>query len=140
MVLTKWRPTPKPINQAWDELFDNFFYRWPKETKPPIEAYSVYNEDNTALAGIRIQMALAGFSEEDVKVWFDEEEGKLHISGSNKDKEDILDRFKCEFDHTIVYSSELDVQNSKVTLVNGMLDVFVPLIEKKQKKVFLFGK
>lgn len=144
MVLSKWKPTSissvHDINKTWDDLFDSFFYRFPKETKPPIEAHSVYNDENTELIGVRVQMALAGFSKDDVKVWFDDVEGKLHISGNNLEKENILDRFKSDFDNTLVYSSALNVEEAEVNLKDGMLDVFIPLAEKKQKKVFLFGE
>lgn len=128
------------LNKEWDELFDSLFYRWPKEAKPPIGAYSVYNENQTELIGVRIQMALAGFSKDDVKVWFDDEEGMLHISGTNMKKEKVLNRFRCEFDHSVPYASSLDVKHAQVELEDGMLDIYIPLIEKKAKKVFLFGQ
>lgn len=143
MVLTKWHSgspfSSKTINKVWDEVFDDFFYRWPKEAKPPMQADSVYNEDKTALVGFRIQVALAGFSEKDIKVFYDDSEGKLHIKGSNSSREEILDKFKCDFDHTVIFSNEVDVSSAKVDLKDGLLNIFLPLVQKQEKKVYLFG-
>ena len=121
------------------DLVDSLFYGFPNNNaKPPIEKFPVFGDDNV-LKGFKIQMAVAGFSEENIKVWFDEEAKVVVVEGSNEDL-DIASKFKSSFKREFRCSNKIDLSNIEVSLKNGLLEIYFPVIEPKKKKTFLFGK
>jgi HSP20 family molecular chaperone IbpA len=83
-------------------------------------------------------MALAGFTENDVKVWHDGH--VLNINGSNRNNQEIADKFTCEFSHSIAISKNLELSKAEVSLINGILSIKIPINKDKTKKNFLFGR
>lgn len=135
MVLSNWHSGPHFSPKNLEELFESLFYRYPDDTKPPIENFPIYKDNS--LKGYKIQMALAGFKEEDLKVWFDER--TIVIEGSNLET-DIADKFKCDFKREFNCSNKLDLSAAKVSFENGLLDIYLPIIEPEKKKTYLFGQ
>ena len=126
------------LNYPLTTLLNEFFYSYPETNKPPVERYPIYDESNTEVVGWVIQMALAGFSKEDIEVSYDDK--LLYISGDNTKNDLIAEKFKCNFAHKYSLSNNIDVQNTKINFENGMLFIEVPVREKKQIKKLLFGK
>jgi HSP20 family molecular chaperone IbpA len=119
------------------DMFDQFFFNWPTEVKPPLDSFPIVNKENS-LDGYEIQMALAGFTENDVKVY--SEDRVLHIEGNNTETKGLSDRFVCKFHHKIPCSSKLDLEATKVSLENGVLSIRIPRLEKAKDRVYLFNK
>lgn len=125
-----------------DSLFEELFCNWPIKTiKPPIDHCPILDPEaksENKLKGWNIQMALAGFTEEDVEVWH---EGQtLHIKGSNQDR-NVSEKFICTFYHKIPVGKGLDLTKTEVNLDNGLLDIQIPLSKKKEnKRNILFGR
>jgi len=125
------------INRA----FESFFHSWPTEPKPPIEGFPIVDpnsSDTESVRGWEIQMAVAGFGEENVEVW---SEGKvLHIKGSNKEN-DVAPRFSCSFYHKIPCSKYLDIDRAEAKLVNGILSIKIPVEEERvEQRRYLLKK
>ena len=121
-----------------DQLFDSFFYTWPKQAKPPIERFINTDKDGE-VTSFEIQMALAGYKEEDVFV--EAESGYLKIKADNTKRENVSERFKSNISYSIPYSNKLDVEATKITLEDGLLSISIPIKEDvKPKKRLLFGK
>lgn len=120
-------------------LLNELFYSWPTETKPPIVWEAVVKDD--VFEGVKIQMALAGFREEDLRVEGDNIEKKIYISGDNTGREDIIGKFKSKFKHTIVCSHELSLadENVEVGFKDGMLNIFLPAAAKNTSRTLLLG-
>jgi HSP20 family molecular chaperone IbpA len=119
-----------------DYLFNSFFYTWPQQEKPPISREII--QDSDKVKGVRLQLALAGFAESDLQVW--PESNTLKIIGNNTHNKEINDKFKCCFEKTLPVSKELDVSKASVKFMNGILEIFIPVAEKEEKKrIFLFG-
>lgn len=123
-----------------NNLFNSFFFSWPTDPKPPIESFPIVDPDEERIEdrvkGWEIQMAVAGFSEEDIEVWH---EGKvLHIKGSNKEN-GVAPRFSCSFYHKIPCSKHLAVEKTEVDLKNGILKIQIPMEESTtEQKKYLF--
>lgn len=117
-------------------LFDDLFFNFPTAPKPPMDVYPIY-EDDDSISGWGITMALAGFSDKNIKV---EAEGQiLHIKGDNSST-NIPRKFLCNFDHKLQVSRELDLSKTKVSLDNGLLQIRIPIAEEKLiKRKLLFG-
>lgn len=124
-----------------DPFFKTFFLTFPnKEARPPSDYYVVYGDKENVL-GCRILYALAGFKQEDIKVY--SEKGKLYIEADNnkEDRETTGTKFVCKFKHFFNLSDIADPDNIKVSFENGLLSVFVPIKEAEQKlRILHFGK
>jgi HSP20 family molecular chaperone IbpA len=121
-------------------LFDSLFFSFPeRQTKPPIDNYPIERKDDTGLLdGWMIQMALAGFTDKDVKVWTTGQ--TLFIQGDNSENSSLSDRFCSTFSHQIKLSDKLDPTKAEVTLENGILSIKIPLTDKPPANVTtLFG-
>lgn len=118
-----------------DSLFDSLFYNFPKEIKPPVTTEIRY--DGRVPKNVLIQVALAGFSEEDINIWC--EDNNLCISGDNTKKEGILDKFKTQFEWHWPVSKKLSIENTKIDFTNGLLTIDIPVIVPEKKKIFLKG-
>lgn len=121
---------------SFDQVFDSLFYSWPKQIKPPIERFPVYDSDGN-ITRVEIQMALAGFKKGDVKVYA--ESGLLHIEGDNTKNKEVAERFRSNFSHQFSYSKKLDVDKAEVSLDNGVLMIKIPVQEEVKNKKLLFG-
>lgn len=127
-----------------DPLFNSCFFGTQKETKPPSENYPVYDENNQFM-GWKIVYALAGFRQEDLEVWA--EDKALYVSGNNSKEgaplwdEKGLSKFSCNFKHRYALTDKLDIGNTKTSLENGLLQIFIPVKEEaKPKRITLLGK
>jgi HSP20 family protein len=119
-----------------DYLFNSLFYTWPQQEKPPISREMVY--DKEVLTGVRLQLALAGYSKDDIKVKLSS--GTLKIIGDNLRNSEINEKFRSSFEKTITISKDLDLNKASVKFENGILEVFVPVAEREEKWIFLLGK
>jgi len=121
-------------------LFDTFFLKWPEAAKPPMDNFPILDSDASngeQLKGWEIQLALAGFTEKDVRVWY---EGQtLHIGGDNSSNENIGSKFSCSFHHTLAISKDLDLKESEVSLKEGILSIKIPINSSIRKENHLFG-
>jgi len=123
---------PNDLSSFIDELF----YRVPTETKPPMGFSRVYDDDGIVI-GSEIQMALAGFQEDDIDVKVDED--YIYLRGDNTKRDNVHTRFLCSFSHKIPYNKKLDVKNTKVSLENGILTLRFLFVKQEDKKLHLFG-
>jgi len=114
-----------------DSILNEVFYAWPTETKPPI-SYS-YDESTKSM---KILMALAGFSEEDVSVSF---EGSTLIVSGETDS-DKAGKFAMRFERSFSLHKGFDLSDSKVKLKNGLLEIAIPFKPVTSKCNLLFGK
>ena len=136
------------IDSLFNQIFHSYFYKWPTETKPPMEVFPIvdYGDEDPEkfrdrevadIKGLEIQMALAGFTKDDVDVFVDDD--YLTIKGDNSKKDNIANRFKCNFNHKIPYSKQLDVKKTTVSLENGILSIQIPTKAPEETKFRLFG-
>jgi len=137
--LINYRPF-SPVIPNLDLLFDEFFGSWPIDRKPPIDKFPIMDPDNMqdSLKGWNVQLALAGFNEDDLKVWFTND--TLHIEGDNTYRDTISEKFKSKFHHEIKVYKTLDLDNTEVLFENGILDIKIPIKEIIENKKLLFGK
>lgn len=140
MVFSREFPQSSIVVRDWTDIIDQFFFGWPKETKPPMANDVILDKDGN-VEGVRVQLALAGFNEDEIKVHVDNYDRRIYVSGDNTARENILAKFKSKFEYSIPCSGKLALTSEavKVTFINGMLNIEIPVIEKKQK-VLLFGK
>lgn len=116
----------------------DFFFTWPESPKPPIdEQFIVDQNDKRKLKQWQVQYALAGFTDQDVKVWC--EENELFVQGDNTHVSNVLDKFKCKFTHNYKVSKHMDLDNVSVSLSCGILFITIPVKEVKKKRKMLFG-
>lgn len=120
-----------------DRMLESMFYSYPSDIKPPTAIELVDNKDLGKL--IRIQMALAGFSKADVKVWH--KGGTLFISGDNKGNKavKVCDRFTMTFERKFTLSNDADLASADVKLENGLLTIDIPFASVREEKTLLFG-
>jgi len=132
------------INQLFDRLqrntigMDNYFDRifsYEAQSYPPYNLFQV-NEDES-----RLEMALAGFSNDEVKVYT--ERGNLVVEGSKEDVEgrEYVHRGLAQRSFTRSWSISEDTEVSDVTFENGLLVVVLTRIvpEERKKRFFLGG-
>jgi HSP20 family molecular chaperone IbpA len=118
-----------------DQLINYLFYSFPTDTKPPLTVEEYRWDDNGD--GVLISMALAGFKEEDLSVYV--EDDILHISGDNTARE-IPEKFKAKFNHAFPVKKNLDLTKAEVKLESGILSVTIPLISPDKSRSYLFGE
>jgi HSP20 family molecular chaperone IbpA len=121
-----------------DKAFSGCYDYYTPDSNPSVDIHPLYGKDNKTAKGIVIQMALAGFSDDDIKVWHDDK--LLYIKGDRKSSRGLLDKFVDKFSYEHRIADNLDMKNSSVNLENGMLFIEIPFKEKKDFKRFLFGK
>ena len=116
---------------GWDTVFDDLVHR----TNSNFPPYNIISTDG----GTEIELALAGYSKEDISVTF--QDRILTISSSGVDKEDDVKYnykgvAKRAFTTKFSLGQHFEVQD--VTMNNGMLHVLVKEIlpEEKQLKTF----
>lgn len=119
-----------------NSLFEQFFYNFPTEGKPPISQFYKY-DDRENVIGLYLQFALAGMSEKDIKVWFDG--NKLYIDGDNMSSEKICDRFRNKFHRKLVVGDKLDLESADVVMENGLLTIYLPILLPEKNCKYLMG-
>ena len=98
-----------------------------------------YHYEGEKIIGVEIQMALAGFKEDYLKVYF--EGSNLIIAGDNlEDTSVISDKFRCKFEKALALTKYYDLKKTKITFENGLLAIFIPVAETTNDKVYLLGK
>ena len=133
------------INQLMDRLqrntigMDNYFDRifsYEAQSYPPYNLVQV-NEDES-----RLELALAGFSNDEVKVYT--ERGSLVVEGNRKTDEErtYVHRGLAQRSFTRKWDISEDTEVSKVTFENGLLVVTLSRVipESRKKRFFLGGE
>jgi HSP20 family molecular chaperone IbpA len=95
-------------------------------------------DKNGLLVSVLIQYALAGYKEEDVKVYY--ENSVLFVKGDNTYREanEVSSKFRSDFLHQIPVSKALDLTAAEVTFENGLLSISIPVSRNKQDRIVLF--
>jgi len=142
MTLAKYNSTN--INQLMERLqrntigMDTYFDRifsYEAQNYPPYNLVQVSEDES------RLELALAGFTNDEVKVYT--ERGNLVVEGS-KDKTDgreYIHRGLAQRSFTRSWTISEDTEVTDVTFENGLLSVTLSRIipESRQKKFFLGG-
>ena len=142
MTLTKYNSAN--INQLMERLqrntigMDNYFDRifsYEAQSYPPYNLVQVSEDES------RLELALAGFTNDEVKVYT--ERGNLVVEGSKEkvDGREYLHRGLAQRPFTRSWTISEDTEVSDVTFENGLLVVTLSRIipESRQKKFFLGG-
>lgn len=126
------------LQSSLNNLFDMFFYSFPhQEHKPPITMRGLKTKDGTSYSGVEIQFAVAGFKEEDLKVW---NEGQvLNVEGNNLRRENVCEKFQCPFSRKIALQENLDIEKAEVSLADGILAISIPLKNSEESRRYLLG-
>lgn len=126
------------------ELLDRFFYNWPKnDPKPPAAWRPILEEDqeegkNPTYAGLEIQLAVAGFKEDDLQVY---QQGRdLIVEGDNSHRAEVDQKWKSTFKKKISLQEKLDIDAAEVNLFDGILSIKIPLRQAHKEKRYLLGK
>ena len=133
------------INQLMERLqrntigMDNYFDRifsYEAQSYPPYNLVQV-NEDES-----RLELALAGFSKDEVKVYT--ERGSLVVEGNRKNDDDrtYVHRGLAQRSFTRKWNISDDTEVSSVTFENGLLVVVLSRVvpESRKKRFFLGGE
>ena len=123
------------VRDAWEE-FDQLFsaFATDAQTFPPYNVYALKD------GSMKIEVALAGYSQEDVTIRAND--GKIIIeSAEGKTKEEDAD-CQCarhgirssKFKIAIPVASKFDLSKTKATMKNGMLIILAPLAEERKPK------
>ena len=117
-----------------DDYFDRVF-SYEAQSYPPYNLVQVSEDES------RLELALAGFSQDEVKVYT--ERGNLVVEGSKEkvDGREYLHRGLAQRSFTRSWSISEDTEVSDVTFENGLLVVTLSRIipESRQKRFFLGG-
>ena len=118
-----------------DNLFDSLFFNFPKETgKPPSDIIAFKDEKNK----FHIQLAVAGYSENEIKV---ECEGRvLKVCGDNSKNDKISPKFKSKFQKVWTVQETIDLESTEVSFKDGLLDITLCEKQTKSSSKLLFGK
>mgnify|MGYP003112234670 FL=1 len=133
------------INQLMERLqrntigMDNYFDRifsYEAQSYPPYNLVQVSEDES------RLELALAGFSNDEVKVYT--ERGSLVVEGNRKANEErtYVHRGLAQRSFTRKWDISEDTEVSKVTFENGLLVVVLSRVipESRKKRFFLGGE
>ena len=112
---------------AFDKIFEQFFHNPQPLIRRSTEGYPVTDLYHDESGGQVIEMALAGFDEEDLCIEI--QDNKITISARSEKPPDLHQRriAKRSFSKTFVdYRNTLDLQRAKATFINGLLSVKIP--------------
>jgi len=137
MFLETFVPS-RPASSSYLNLMDFLFYHWPKEDPKPPAAWRPKKNSQGEVVGAEIQLALAGFKEEDLSVYASGRQ--LVVEGSNMDREDVNLKWRAEFSKKFSLQERLDIKNAEVEFYDGLLSISIPLEESAKKAIPLFGK
>ena len=142
MTLAKYNSAN--INQLMERLqrntigMDNYFDRifsYEAQSYPPYNLVQVSEDES------RLELALAGFTNDEVKVYT--ERGNLVVEGSKEktDGREYIHRGLAQRSFTRSWSVSEDTEVTDVTFENGLLSVTLSRIipESRQKRFFLGG-
>ena len=142
MTLAKYNSAN--INQLMERLqrntigMDNYFDRifsYEAQSYPPYNLVQISEDES------RLELALAGFTNDEVKVYT--ERGNLVVEGSKEktDGREYIHRGLAQRSFTRSWTISEDTEVSDVTFENGLLTVTLSRIipESRQKKFFLGG-
>ena len=142
MTLAKYNSAN--INQLMERLqrntigMDNYFDRifsYEAQSYPPYNLVQISEDES------RLELALAGFTNDEVKVYT--ERGNLVVEGSKEktDGREYIHRGLAQRSFTRSWTVSEDTEVSDVTFENGLLTVTLSRIipESRQKKFFLGG-
>ena len=117
-----------------DDYFDRVF-SYEAQNYPPYNVVQVSEDES------RLELALAGFTNDEVKVYT--ERGNLVVEGSKEktDGREYIHRGLAQRSFTRSWTISEDTEVSDVTFENGLLSVTLSRIipESRQKKYFLGG-
>ena len=114
--------------------FDDFFYSMPEKGLAPPSDIQYLVEGNSKV-GIKIQMALAGFTKDNISVTGNDR--TLTIRGDNLDNKDISSKFSQSFVRKWNLKDNLDISKMEGSLENGLLTVTIPFKETLTNKYTL---
>ena len=133
------------INQLMERLqrntigMDNYFDRifsYEAQSYPPYNLVQVSEDES------RLELALAGFSKDEVKVYT--ERGSLVVEGNRKTDEErtYVHRGLAQRSFTRKWDISEDTEVSKVTFENGLLVIVLSRVipEGRKKRFFLGGE
>lgn len=126
---------------SFDDLFKYFVYRSPSDHKPPMAQFPTVlqcKDGSSEITGWEIQLAVAGYTEEDISVEVDSE--RLIIKGDNSKDRTVAENFRSSFKKELILNKELNLEEANVSLDKGILSIKVPLLKPQKKKFQLFGK
>ena len=117
-----------------DTYFDRIF-SYEAQSYPPYNLVQVSEDES------RLELALAGFSKDDVKVYT--ERGSLVVEGNKNSEDDrtYVHRGLAQRSFTRKWNISEDTEVSEVTFDNGLLVVTLSRVipESRKKKFFLGG-
>jgi len=125
------------LHASLDSIFNEVFYNFPKETKPP-SVYSMTRDGNGAPISFQIQLALAGFRKEDVTVSWEGRE--LYIEGDNLSNPKVLSKFQNSFSWKIPVADNIDLDNLAVDFSEGLLTLNIPIKIPAKNRRFVLGE
>ena len=122
---------------AFDKIFEQFFHNPQPLIKRSTEGYPVTDLYQDETGSQVIEMALAGFSKEDLNIEI--KDNKITIGARSEKPPDQQQRriAKRSFTKTFVdYHNQLDMTNATAEFVNGLLKVIIPQhIENKPVQI-----
>lgn len=130
------------LTRELDTIFNRFFYSFPREDpKPPVSVQMIPAGEDGYLKGeyasAQVQFAVAGFEEDDLKIYF---EGRtLVIEGDNLKHDHVSDKFKCAFTRKISIRENLDLENTSISLKNGILNIILPIHDPEKNRKYILG-
>lgn len=135
-------------SRAFDQFFESFFTRpepWVRHTTSGYPITDIFKNDDGAQV---IQMALAGFSRDRLKIETDQ--NRITVSSDNGGEtecEDLKSKLgkgltrasriaRRSFSKTFVdHQNQLDMTNVTAEFVDGLLTITIPLITKPEKRI-----
>lgn len=127
-------------SRAFDQFFESFFTQpepWVKHTTSGYPLTDIFkNDDGTQV----IQMALAGFSRDRLKIETDQNRITVSSDKGNESEGEDLTRAsriaRRSFSKTFVdHQNQLDMTNVAAEFVDGLLTITIPLITKPEKRI-----
>ena len=135
-------PNLIPVSSGFDSMFEDLVENAYKldETYPPYSIYSLNDEDQDSPAFIEI--ALAGFSDEEIEV-FQDDDGYLVVKG---EKKMTLDQRK--YSHRGIsyrrfekkFKIDKNFEPGTAVFENGLLTIRLNKVEPKKRSIPIIGK
>ena len=117
-----------------DDLWKALFHTFPSDPKPPVSIEYKEEDKNK----IRIDIAVAGFHDEDIKVF--SKDGVLCVEGDNRDRDNVPERLRYKFVRSFPTKGNIDLSKTEVSLRYGILTITLSISDPEENKTFFFGK
>ena len=121
-------------SRVFDNIFDSFFSDFPDHLQRSTHGYPVadiYRSDDGSTC---LELALAGFTKEDLSVTIQPEKRSITVSANmnnNSDEQSTRRIARRSFQKTYVnYDDNLDIAKAEANFENGLLTVSVPTREE----------